>query len=408
MKRFLVFLIIICCCLGVKAETDMTARKTETMRLLNLANDYFMNKVSDPTLNSITDKVRPSHIWTRGVYYEGLMALYDIDPQQRYLDYTDEWAVYHNWAPRASVWKVHADDQCCTQTYMMRYFKEGGKEKYEKAMADFDNQIAGTDRSTHIQDWTWIDALQMAMPAFAMMTRITGNRKYIDYAMESYRWTRNTCGNGLYVASTGLWWRDAKLVNSAEGYWSRGNGWVIAALVRVMEQLEESDEYYAELKADYLAMCKALPLYQNEDGSWSASMDKPAYSGKELTGTSLFLYGLAWGINKGYLAEEEYKPVIEKAWQACVSCIHEDGFLGYVQGTADRPSKGYPFTYDAVPNFEDYGLGCLLLGGTEYYKMSFLRDTDKDIILKGDMDGDGRITMTDANILMNIYLNQKK
>ncbi|WP_373466502.1 glycoside hydrolase family 88 protein, partial [Acinetobacter soli] len=42
-------------------------------------------------------KVRTSNLWTRAVYYEGLMALYEIDPQQRYLDYTDKWADYHKW-----------------------------------------------------------------------------------------------------------------------------------------------------------------------------------------------------------------------------------------------------------------------------------------------------------------------
>ena len=347
-----------------------------------LANKYFMEKVSDPTANSYTDKERPSHIWTRGVYYEGLMSLYSIDANQDYIDYTDTWATFHKWAPRSSVWKVHADDQCCTQTYMERYFQDGGNEKYINVKADFDNQISGSDRSIHNRDWTWIDAIQMSMPALAMLTQITGNRKYIDFAMRSYLWTRDTCGTTpLFIKNEGLWWRDAKLygVKESDGknsYWSRGNGWVYVALTRVMDHLDEDDEYYALLKNDFMLMSQALPSIQREDGFWNASLISTQYNGPELTGTALFLSGLSWGIRKGYLTSEKYHAVADKAWEACKSCVHDDGFLGYVQGTADRPSKGWPFTYDGVPNFEDYGLGCFLLAATEYYKLLVQEKTD--------------------------------
>ena len=45
--------------------------------------------------------------------------------------------------------------------------------------------------------------------------------------------------------------------------------------------------------------------------------------------------------------------------------VHTNGFLGWVQGTGKQPSDGQPVTADSVPNFEDYGLGCFLLGGSE-------------------------------------------
>ena len=51
------------------------------------ANDYFMAKWPDPGADIVTDKTRASNIWTRGVYYEGLMALNAVDPLARYTDY---------------------------------------------------------------------------------------------------------------------------------------------------------------------------------------------------------------------------------------------------------------------------------------------------------------------------------
>ena len=61
---------------------------------------------------------------------------------------------------------------------------------------------------------------------------------------------------------------------------------------------------------------------------------------------------------------------IAKAWNALSNeAVHPDGRLGYVQGTGKQPSEGQPVTYDSKPDFEDYGLGCLLLAGSEVYKM---------------------------------------
>ena len=49
--------------------------------------------------------------------------------------------------------------------------------------------------------------------------------------------------------------------------------------------------------------------------------------------------------------------------------VHPNGFLRYVQGTGKEPKDGQPVTYKSVPDFEDYGVGCFLLAGTEVYKL---------------------------------------
>lgn len=340
------------------------------LTLARRANDYFMDKWSDPTQPTAAKRLRPSNLWTRAVYFEGLMALNDIDKQERYMQYVDKWGNFHKWTPRNGVTTVHADDQCCAQVYLARYNQVGGNEKIEKVIENFDNQIArGTNR-----DWTWIDAIQMAMPAFAQLSAITGDRKYIDYAMRSYTWSRDTCGGKLFNIEEGLWWRDANFVppyKESDGkncYWSRGNGWVYAAYVRVMSELSPKDKYYKQLKKDFLLMSKALLPLQREDGFWNASLASQDFAGKELSGTALFLYGMAWGVNNGILKAKDYRSAMDKAWAAMASCVHKDGFLGYVQGTGDRPASSQPVTYEKEPDFDDYGLGCFLLGATEYHK----------------------------------------
>ncbi|MBQ3858283.1 glycoside hydrolase family 88/105 protein [Segatella bryantii] len=361
--------------LALVATSSFAQNAQEVLATAQKANAYFMAKYADPTTPTFVKKIRPSNLWTRAVYYEGLMDLYSIDSNQKYIDYTDTWANFHKWGPRNGVKTTDADDQCCGQTYIDRYVQTGKKNKFmiENMIKNMDLQIA----SGRLNYWTWIDAIQMAMPLYAKMYKVTGDRKYMDYAMKAYRWSRNECGDGLFNTKTGLWYRDADYVppyKEADGndcYWSRGDGWVYAALVRVMKELDPKDPYYKELKKDFIAMSTGILKCQREDGFWNVSLVSPTtFGGKELTGTALFLYGMSWGIQKGFLKAKLYRPAADKAWNALEKdCVHTDGFLGWVQGTGKDPSAGQPLSYTKVPDFEDYGTGCFLLGATEYYKL---------------------------------------
>ena len=169
----------------------------------------------------------------------------------------------------------------------------------------------------------------MAMPVYSKMYRITSDKKYLKYAMQSYHWTRDTSGGGLFNLSEGLWWRDKDYVppyKESDGkncYWSRGNGWEYAALVRVMSDLDASDKNrtskkaYKTLKHDFILMSEALTKCQRTDGFWNVSLVSPVtYGGPEMTGTALFLYGLSWGILNGILDHDTYRPICDKAWRA--------------------------------------------------------------------------------------------
>ena len=121
----------------------------------------------------------------------------------------------------------------------------------------------------------------------------------------------------------------------------------------------------------YLTMMKALQPLQRADGFWNVSLtDETDFGGKELSGTALFAYGMAWGINNGLLDKQKYTPSVSKAWNGMMKdCVHTDGKLGFVQSTGKQPKDGQPVTFDKIPDFEDFGLGCFLLAGSEVYKM---------------------------------------
>lgn len=351
-------------------------KKKAVLKTLRLTNQYFMNKWPDAGKPIFTNIERPSNIWTRAVYYEGLMALYAIDKQQSYYDYTLQWGEKHKWGLRGGVRTRNADNQCCGQTYIDMYLLDGKKnpERVKDIKASIDSMLL----TSKIDDWNWIDALQMAMPVFVKLGNLYGDTKYFERMYDMYAFTKHKHGEkGLYNPAEHLWWRDKdfdppyKEPNGDDCYWSRGNGWVVAALAKTLAELPKTDPHYNEYLQDFKDMCVALLPLQRADGYWNVSLNDPNnFGGKEVSGTSLFIYGFAWGINNGIFDKKTYLPAITKAWNAMSrEAVHPDGKLGYVQGTGKEPKDGQPVGYDKTPDFEDYGLGCFLLAGTEICKM---------------------------------------
>lgn len=351
--------------------------KSEILADMTLANKYFMDKWPDPGLPIVTDKKRPSNIWTRGTYYEGLMALYEIDAQPAYYNYAVAWGQVHQWNLQGGNTTRNADSQCCGQTYIDLYRLDPQSERIGQIGTAIDAMVA-SDKS---DDWWWIDAIQMSMPVFARLGTLYNDDRYFEKMYDLYSYTKTKHGDhGLYNPADHLWWRDKdfdppyKEPNGEDCYWSRGNGWVFAALVRVLDIMPENAPHRDEYVKTFTEMADALVKIQRPDGFWNVSLHDPAnFGGKELSGTAFFTYGFAWGVRKGLLDESVYLPAAIKGWNGMANeSLHENGFLGYAQSTGKQPSDGQPVTRDKVPNFEDYGCGAFLLAGSEMYKLARL------------------------------------
>jgi unsaturated rhamnogalacturonyl hydrolase len=357
-----------------EAKGQKLPRKKAILSKMTLANAYFMQKWPDPAKPIWgADKTRPSNIWTRAVYYEGLMAMYQIKPEKAYLDYAVEWGEKHKWGLRNGVTTRNADDQACAQTYLELYLLNPKPERIEPIKSNIDNML----NSDKIDDWWWIDALQMAMPVYTRLAILNKDNRYYEKMYQLYDFTKNHHGGkGLFNPQDNLWWRDKDFVapftspNGEDCYWSRGNGWVLAAMVRVLDIMPADAPHREEYLDMYHKMIKAITKIQREDGFWNVSLHDPnEFGGKELSGTALFTYGMSWGINKGILDKKTYLPIVSKAWKGMAEAVHTNGLLGYVQGTGKEPKDSQPVTFDKVPNYDDFGLGCFLLAGAEVYKL---------------------------------------
>jgi unsaturated rhamnogalacturonyl hydrolase len=346
--------------------------KQEVIDTLIRVNDYWMNN------NGFG-----GNGWARATYYEGDMAMYAVHPDRKYYNFALGWAQSHNWQLIGGDTTRLADNQCAGQTYLDLYRYAPAPEKIAHIKASVDSMV----NSLKTDDWYWIDALQMAMPVFARLGAMYANTAYYDRMYALYHHTKYIEGaNGLYsdngIHNYGdyLWWRDAynQTRTSPNGkmfYWSRGNGWVIAAHVRTLQHLPNTDPHYAEYVQTLQEMASALKDRQQPDGFWYVNLDDPHHNaadpnkdnGPETSGTGFFTYALAWGINHGLLDAAAYRPVVEKAWNGMVEvAVHPDGKLGFCQGGATSPEGGQPIGFEDTA---DFCVGAFLLAGSEVAQM---------------------------------------
>lgn len=349
--------------------------------------DYFMTHYPDVGAKSyVGGKERNSRIWTRGVFYEGLLNLYREDQRPEWLKYSVDWGNFHQWISGTDA-GFNADFLCCGQSYLELYKMDPQPVRMKHIRERIDLMIA----SSKVNYWTWIDAIQMCMPVMALLGDITDDNKYWESMWDMYAYTRNKQGGAkkgggspLFNTETGLWYRDYQFdppyrdltEPDKDCYWSRGNGWVMMALARILQFTPGNEAHRPDYISDFRLMSDGLRKCQRHDGSWNVSLaastnfGQIGSEGPEMTGSALFIGGMAYGIRAGLLDIDTYLPVVERGWQFMASAVHPDGFVGYIQGTGSKPEDGGVITYSSKPDFEDFGIGCWLWGAAEVHALA--------------------------------------
>lgn len=317
--------------------------------------------------------------WKVGTYYTGLYAAYQATEDPSFRDKAKAWCEAAGWT--LSDQHFFADDICAAQTFLDVFIDERDPQMIAdtaKALeAYFSKKTIAHHELGHAlwrgeprpfigrNVWWWCDALYMAPPVLARMYSATGDTRYLDL-LHNFYWDTVAY---LYSEENGLFFRDEtyfdkKTPDGKPVFWSRGNGWVYAGLIRTLDHLPADDPRRPDYIDLYLQMTRSLVALQQEDGMWRSSLNEPSWKPmKESSGTSFFTYGLLAGINRGYLEPQAYLPVALKAWEGLVGCVNTDGRLGYAQLVAGGPAHVRPS--DSV----DYAHGAFLLAASELYSM---------------------------------------
>jgi unsaturated rhamnogalacturonyl hydrolase len=309
--------------------------------------------------------------WTQAAFYTGVMALAKVTDDGKYLAAMRAMGEKNTWRP--GLRPGHADDYAVIATYAQLYQRDRDPKMLEPAKALF-NFLAARKydepllwgNAIETRELAWCDALFMGPPAMAAMTAATGDKRYLDLA--DRLWWKTT--DYLYDKGEHLYFRDSRFFDqrSANGrkvFWSRGNGWVIAGLVRVLDDMPEDYPARGKYVALYREMAATVAGVQGSDGYWrSGLLDPAAMPNPETSGSGFFVYALAWGVNRGVLDRATFEPVVRRGWGALVKAVRADGMLGWVQRIGDQPGAT---TADTT---EVYGVGAFLLAGTEMHRLA--------------------------------------
>jgi rhamnogalacturonyl hydrolase YesR len=314
--------------------------------------------------------------WTVAAGYTGLMALAGISGKDTYQEALRASSAAQGWklGPRL----YDADDHCVGQTYAELYLAYRDRAMIEPLRERFDAVLAKPSSITSYdftqkpgdarEIWSWCDSLFMGPPTWMRLYAATGDARSMDFAVS--QWWKTT--DFLYDRQEHLYSRDSTFLNRHEAngrkvFWSRGNGWVIAGLVRMLQYLPENHPDRARFERLFTDMAAKVVECQQPDGLWRASLLDPAsYPLKEASGSGFYVYALAWGVNQGLLDRERYGAAALLGWKGLVSCVAPDGRLTHVQPVGYDPRH---FPDDAT---EVYGVGSFLLAGSEIYRLQVL------------------------------------
>lgn len=299
--------------------------------------------------------------WQHCAFYVGMMAAYRTTADRAYLDSTRDWAIRNDWTLGAN--ETHADHQCVGQVYLELYMETPEERRIAPTQAGM-QKVMDEARPGH-EVWDWADALFMAPPVLARLGSATGKNRYFDFLARQY-WDASA---PLYDPEYDLYYRDLRYreretENGQRVFWSRGNGWVLAGLARILEALPENHPSRHRFEDRFRTMARTIVALQGEQGFWPPSLLDPGdVETRETSGTGFFCYALAWGINHGYLSRQRYEPVVRTAWGALQDAVNENGRLKWVQPPGSRPAPAAQS--DTFP----YGSGALLMAGSEILGM---------------------------------------
>jgi unsaturated rhamnogalacturonyl hydrolase len=309
---------------------------------------------------------QPPTGWVQGAFYAGLSALDGAEPggwvHAALLRIGDE----NGWKPASRVYDT--DDLCVGQMYLEMYLRDRAPRMIGPVRARCDYILAhpkegglefvGPERKFR---WSWCDSLFMGPPTWARLSAATHDRAYLDFAI--LHWWKTS--DYLYDPAERLFFRDSTYFgkrekNGSRVFWSRGNGWVLAGLARLLDYLPANDPSRPRFERQFCDLAARVAALQQPDGFWRTSLlDPGSFPSKESSGTGFFCFGLAWGINHGLLDAATYRPVVDKAWAALTQCVLPDGELTYVQPIGEKPA---PLSAESTAA---YGTGAFLLSATQ-------------------------------------------
>ncbi|HET9865505.1 MAG TPA: glycoside hydrolase family 88 protein [Steroidobacteraceae bacterium] len=212
----------------------------------------------------------------------------------------------------------------------------------------------------------WLDDLYMSVPCLAQAGKLSGERRYYDDAARQVL----QFAARMFVRERGLFmhgWVQGMQVHPAF-HWARANGWALMAMAELLEVLPEDHPRRAPVLELFRAHAAGLIATQGHEGLWHQLLDRPE-SYQETSASAMFVFGMARGINRGWLDPLAFGPAVSLGWNAVAKRVNA---RGQVEGTCVGTGMGWDpmfYMYRPVHLLAAHGYGPVLLAGAEMIEL---------------------------------------
>lgn len=286
-------------------------------------------------------------------------------------------------------------DQVNQGKVLFPLLRRTGEIRYEQAAHLLAAQLKGHPRTSEGGFWhkkiypfqMWLDGLYMSSPFLAEYAKTFGRAELFDDVANQLllveKHTRDPKTGLLHHGwdeSREQAWCD-RATGQSYHFWSRGMGWYAMAVVDALEHFPVDHPKRGTIIGIFERMAEALAKVQDLDtGLWHQVLDMGHREGNyvEASGTGMFAYALAKGVNLGYLSGK-FKAVALKGFQGMIDHFVETDPAGvhlhgicHGAGLGGTPYRDGSFKYyveEKIVSDAMMGLAPFLLASMESEKL---------------------------------------
>jgi len=193
----------------------------------------------------------------------------------------------------------------------------------------------------------WADDAFMAVSFLARMGEFSGDKKYFtDAAKQILNYTKY-----LWCPEKQIYYHCYHTDNKEHGvaHWSRANGWVFMAQADLLSSMPQNHPLRAKVIKNFQMQAAGIARYQGQNGLWHQLLDKED-SYEEVTGTAMFVFGIARGVKEGWL-HPDFIYVAEQGLKGMMKKISANGDVTAIcVGTGIMPSLQYYYNRPTQEN----------------------------------------------------------
>ncbi|HUK81470.1 MAG TPA: glycoside hydrolase family 88 protein [Verrucomicrobiae bacterium] len=268
------------------------------------------------------------------------------------------------------------------------------EERYKEAAQLLHQQLDDQPRTSEGGFWhkrrypyqMWLDGLYMAAPFYAEYAKLFDEPADFDEVAKQIR----LVAQHTYDEKSGLFyhgwdekkqqdWAD-KTTGTSSNFWGRAIGWYAMALVDVLDCFPKDHPARPEIIATFKKLSDGIVKYQDPaSGLWWQVVDQSGRKGNylEASASSMFVYAMAKGVNRGYLSADHVRPIV-KGYSGIIETLIKTNGQGNVSLTQCCSVAG--LGYGRNGTFEYYisepivendlkGVGPFILAGIEMQQL---------------------------------------